>query len=474
MIPTWFDVARFGLFFHWGHSSQRGVELSWPMVGGNFALPHCEDIPVGEYQSTAATFDPQKFDAREWARLAKETRAEYAVFTAKHHDGYSMFHTKFSDFSIENSPFGRDIVREWVGAFRDEGLRIGLYFSLIDWHHPDYPAFTDAHRPYNFANLPRPKPEQWERYLEFMFWQVRELLTNYGRIDLIWFDGQWERTPEQWRAVELAAMIRELQPEIVINDRLPGGDYDTPEQFVPAQPPARPWEVCLTMNESWGYNPDDPDYKSSRRLVQTLCEIAGKGGRLLLNLGPRGDGTLATEQLDRVHEVGAWMRCNGESIAGTSPGLEPWQFLRAVDAKRADAVPSPADATVRRDHGARSAHSACEVGARAFVGDAAIFFRSLQRDRSAAELGPAGRADDRGAGVIARPAGDGARGRDRAARLAAHYAGLHARSSLMFCASAISCRSRQAVCAWLTSGPTLASKSLMTAFASSPVSAAST
>jgi alpha-L-fucosidase len=326
MVADWFEGARFGLFFHWGHSSQQGIELSWPMVGGNFALKNCENILVGEYQATAATFDPQKFDAREWARLAKEAGAEYAVFTTKHHDGYSMFHTKLSDFSIEHSPFRRDIVGEWVAAMRDAGLRIGLYFSLIDWHHPDYPAFTDEYRPYTFTKLPRPTPGQWERYLEFMFGQVRELLTKYGRIDLIWFDGQWERTAEQWRAAELAKMIRELQPEIVINDRLPGGDYDTPEQFVPAQPPARPWEVCLTMNESWGYNPDDFDYKSARVLVHTLCAIAGKGGRLLLNLGPRGDGTLAPEQMERLQEVTAWMQRNGESILGTSPGLEPWQF----------------------------------------------------------------------------------------------------------------------------------------------------
>ena len=237
-----------------------------------------------------------------------------------------MFHTKLSDFSVEHSPFKRDIIREWVDAFRAEGLRVGLYFSLCDWHHPDYPAFTDDFRPYNFLRLPKPTPEQWSRYTEFMFGQVRELLTNYGRIDLLWFDGQWEHTPEEWRAAELVAVIRELQPEIVINDRLPGGDYDTPEQFVPAQPQARPWEVCLTMNESWGYSPHDTENKSSRHLVHTLCEIAGRGGRLLLNLSPKGDGALPSEQLERLKTVGQWLSRNGEAITGTHPGLEPWQF----------------------------------------------------------------------------------------------------------------------------------------------------
>lgn len=296
------------------------------MVGGNFALPNCQDIPVGEYQSTAATFDPQQFDPKAWARLARDCGAEYAVFTTKHHDGYAMFHTALSDFSVQHSPFQRDVVREWVDAFRAEGLRIGLYFSLCDWHHPDSPAFTDDYRPYNFLRLPRPTPEQWARYLDFMFGQVRELLTNYGRIDLLWFDGQWEHTPDEWRAADLIAMIRELQPEIVINDRLPGGDYDTPEQFVPAQPPARPWEVCLTMNESWGYSPGDTQYKSARQLVHTLCEIAGKGGRLLLNLSPRGDGTLPEEQVERLRAAGGWLSRNHEAIIGAAPGLQPWQF----------------------------------------------------------------------------------------------------------------------------------------------------
>jgi alpha-L-fucosidase len=160
-----------------------------------------------------------------------------------------------------------------------------------------------------------------------MFGQVRELLTNYGRIDLIWFDGQWEHTPDQWQVARLTAMIRELQPDIVINDRLPdAGDYDTPEQFVPAKSPARPWEVCLTMNDSWGYCPDDKDYKSARQLVHTLCEITARGGRLLLNVSPKGDGMLPEKQVERLQALGAWLARNGEAIFNTQPGLQPWQF----------------------------------------------------------------------------------------------------------------------------------------------------
>ncbi|MBK9344439.1 MAG: alpha-L-fucosidase [Dehalococcoidia bacterium] len=323
---TWFDSARFGMFIHWGHSSQQGVELSWPMVGGNATLPE-SDMTVAAYQSSAATFNPGHWDPAALARTAKALGMQYAVFTTKHHDGYAMFHTKTSDFGVEHSPFGRDIVREFVDAFRAEGLRIGLYFSLIDWRHADYPAFIDEDKPYRFGRSRPPTPEQWERFLADMFEQVRELLTNYGKIDVIWFDGGWERAPEQWRAAELEALIRGLQPEILINDRLPTvGDFETPEQFVPAQAPTRTWETCMTLNESWGYNPSDTAWKSPRQVVHTLCEVAGRGGNLLLNVSPMGDGSIMPEQRAILGAMQRWLSGNGESIAGTEPGLEPWQF----------------------------------------------------------------------------------------------------------------------------------------------------
>ncbi len=177
MMKGWFEIAGFGMFVHWGHSSQRGCELSWPLAGGVFSLPFCSDIPVKVYHSTASTFNPQVYNPKEWAYLAKRLGMQYAILTAKHHDGFAMFHTQESDFSIEYSLYKNDIVREFVDAMRSEGIRIGLYFSLIDWHHPDYPAFTDADKPYNLLQHRQPSASQWQRYTDFMFAQVRELLT---------------------------------------------------------------------------------------------------------------------------------------------------------------------------------------------------------------------------------------------------------------------------------------------------------
>ena len=324
----WFDEARFGLFVHWDHASQQGLEVSWPLVGGVFALPKCQSVPVAAYHASAATFDPEEWAPRALTRLARRAGMRYGVFTAKHHSGYAMYPTALSDWSVAHSPCGRDLFGEFVEALREEGLRVGVYFSLSDWHHPDYPAFTDAHKPYLLGlSPPMSDDETWERFVEHMHGQVRELLTNYGPIDVIWFDGGWERPAKRWRSRELAAMIRELQPDILINDRLPGeGDYVTPEQFVPPSPPEGRWETCLTMNHSWGFHPGDDEYKSARTLVHALCEVAGRGGNLLLNVSPTGTGALPDEQAERLEAIAAWMERHGESIHGTEPGLEPWQF----------------------------------------------------------------------------------------------------------------------------------------------------
>ena len=324
---NWKD-ARFGIFVHWSHISQQGVEISWPLTGKVPMFPLAQDLPVDQYQSSSATFNPQKWDARALARTLRQAGAQYAVITAKHHDGYAMYDTGLSDFSIMHSPYAKDVVRQFTDAVRDEGMGVGLYFSLVDWHHPDYPAFTDADKPYHyFSGASDPDPDKWKRYIDFLFGQVKEVLSNYGKIDLIWFDGQWEHSPQLWKAAELRAMIRSLQPGIVINDRLPlNGDFDTPEQFIPPKPPERPWETCMTMSTSWGYNRDDNQYKSATQLIHTLCEVAGRGGHFLLNVGPMGDGSLPPEQLERLSVIGSWMSRNGEAIKNAGPGLEPWQF----------------------------------------------------------------------------------------------------------------------------------------------------
>jgi alpha-L-fucosidase len=317
---SWFAAARYGMFVHWGHASAAGRELSWPMAGGVSVLPYSTAVPVEEYQSSAASFAPDPEAPKAWARLAKAAGMQYAVFTSRHHDGFSMWPSSVSDFHARD-----DLVGAYVDAFRAEGLRVGLYHSLSDWHHADYPPLTDDDRPYTYSTR-RGTREAWGRYLEYLFAQVTELLTDYGPIDVLWFDGGWERSPREWRSAELRELIRSLQPDCLVNDRLPGsGDFDTPEQFVPATAPERPWETCLTMNSTWGWCPADTGYKSARELVHTICEVAGRGGNLLLNVSPMGDGSLPPVQVERLEAVGEWMARHGSSILGTVPGLAPWQ-----------------------------------------------------------------------------------------------------------------------------------------------------
>ncbi len=325
---VWFEGARLGMFVHWDHASQQGLEVSWPLVGGIFALPHSQGVPVDQYHASAATFDPAEWDPTALAQIARRAGMRYVVFTAKHHSGYAMFKTDLSDFSAPASPCHRDLLGELIDALRAEDLRVGIYFSLSDWHHPDYPAFTEQDKPYRLGSSPPlPTPEQWDRYFAFLSGQLRELLSNYGRIDLVWFDGGWERPPEMWRPKELESLIRSQQPEILINDRLYGvGDFASHEQLVPDDPPDGRWETCLTMNESWGYNPSDTEYKSTWQLVHTICEVAAKGGNLLLNVSPTGTGTLPPEQLKRLEDISKWMKMHGEAIYETGSGLEPWQF----------------------------------------------------------------------------------------------------------------------------------------------------
>jgi alpha-L-fucosidase len=316
-----------GLFVHWTHSSAAGRELSWPLVGGTTVLTHSGECSVDEYYASVADFAPRPGAAREWCAAAAAAGARYAVLTTRHHDGYALWPSEHTSLGVADSGIDRDLVAEFVDACRAEGLRIGFYLSLSDWHHPDYPSFRDEDRPYMFIAYPRPEPEAWARYVDDLFGQIRELLTNYGEISVLWFDGGWERSPDEWRAAEMEALIRELQPGILLNERLPSvGDYTTPEQFVPPTAPEGRWETCMTMNESWGYVPEDEDWKSERDLVHALCETVGKGGNLLLNIGPQGDGSLDPTEASRLAVVAGWMDRHADAVHDVEAGLEPWQW----------------------------------------------------------------------------------------------------------------------------------------------------
>ena len=319
----WLKSARLGMFVHWGQISMREWELSLPSVGKVVSNPHnCQDVAVAEYYQNADHFDPIAYDPRQWAALAKSLKAEYVILTVKHDDGFALFPTKTDDFYFQSED-GLDLVQQFVEAMREADLKIGFCFSLKDWYHP---ALTEESSFYFLDRFSQPTLQQWSSFCDVMFEQIRELLTNYGQIDIIWFDGSWERTPQQWRAVELGQMIRQLQPNILINDRLPGqGDFATPELLVSSQHRQGLWQIPLTTNESQGYN-TDKHYKLARELVHSLCEIAGKGGGVLLNVLPMGNGQIPPAQTECLHIVAEWMSRNRESIIDTQSGLEPWQF----------------------------------------------------------------------------------------------------------------------------------------------------
>lgn len=325
----WFQEARFGMFIHWGVYAipARG---EWVQTQ--------EHISQTDYQKYVDAFNPVDYNPREWARTAKKAGMKYAVMTAKHHDGFCMFDSKYTDYKATKTPAGRDLIREFVEAFRAEGLKVGFYYSLIDWHHPDYP---------NVGNHPLVGDEEyskklfvWDNYLKYMQNQITELLTNYGKIDIMWFDYSWaEYSGEKWKATDLVKMVRKLQPRIIIDNRLGGnieltkpeeyaGDFESPEQIIPAHPITDelgrpvPWEACITLNNDWGYSADD-HYKSHRDVIRALVNVVSKGGNLLLNVGPDAKGRISQKSLDVLVNVGNWININSESIYGCGPAPFP-------------------------------------------------------------------------------------------------------------------------------------------------------
>ena len=307
----WWREARFGMFIHWGIYAVP-ANGEWYM--------HWAKISVGKYEPYAEQFNPVKFDPAEWARIAKNAGMKYIVITSKHHDGFSMFDSKLTEYDIMNTPYKKDILKVLAGECHKQGIKICWYYSVLDWHHPDYlPRGTEKARPWD--NRPTENAD-YNCYIDYMKSQIEELLTNYGDIGILWFDGGWEHNAEEHRAREVVGLIRKLQPDIIINDRigLPQ-DYDTPEQHIPPTGRKdRDWETCMTMNESWGYNKGDQKWKSSKILIQNLAKTVSRGGNFLLNVGPTAEGLIPEPSIERLAKIGEWMKINSESIYGTKAG----------------------------------------------------------------------------------------------------------------------------------------------------------
>ena len=304
-IQKWREM-RFGLFVHWGPVSLKGTEIGWSRAGerrGHRSTRGTE-VPVEVYDNLYKEFNPVQFNADEWVQIAKDAGMKYLVFTSKHHDGFCNFDSQLTDYKITNpqSPYGKDIVRQLADACHKGGLALGWYYSPPDWHHPDY-RNGDRHA----------------RYVEYLHGQIREILSNYGKVDIMWFDGLGGK-PEDWDSPRLLRMIRELQPDIIINNRagLPA-DHDTPEQRVGGFSRERPWETCMTICRQWAWKPND-DLKSLKQCLQTLLHVVGGDGNFLFNVGPMPDGRIEPRQVERLREMGRWLAKYGDGVYGTRGG----------------------------------------------------------------------------------------------------------------------------------------------------------
>ncbi len=306
----WWKHDRFGMFIHWGLYSITARDM-WYYSS--------ERVPRETYETLADRFNPVDYDSAEWAELAAEAGMKYAVITTKHHDGYCLYDSELTDFKCR-----RDLIAPWVKAFREAGLKVGFYYSLLDWHHPDYTV--DPCHPLRDKAAEANKGRVWQKYVDYLHGQVREILTNYGKIDLLWADFSWQdKGAADWQAEKLMKMVRRLQPDILVNNRMGlKGDFTTPEQYIPETAPLyegkpMPWETCMTIGQSWGYWRQDPLNKSAKQLVRKLVDCVSKDGNFLLNVGPTPRGTIQDEFVVRLLEIGDWMRLNGESIYGAGP-----------------------------------------------------------------------------------------------------------------------------------------------------------
>ncbi|MDB4882330.1 MAG: hypothetical protein JWL95_1096 [Gemmatimonadetes bacterium] len=329
---AWWRDAQFGMFIHWGaYSVPAGVYHGERTPGiGEWIMSHSK-VPVAEYEQFVRAFNPTLYDAEQWVRTAKDAGMKYIILTSKHHDGFALFDSKVSRYDmVDAAPYHRDALKALADAAHRQGMRFGVYYSIMDWHHPDAQAPNAPE--YNSSTWRNPN---FTRYVEtYMKPQLKELLTQYPNIDVLWFDGEWVADWSDEQGRELYAYLKAIRPSLIINNRIghsrqgmggmsanhdAPGDFGTPEQQVPATGlPGIDWETCMTMNDTWGFKSFDDGWKDTRTLVRTMIDAASKGGNFLLNVGPTSAGVIPPESVARLREMGRWMRLNGESIYATS------------------------------------------------------------------------------------------------------------------------------------------------------------
>ncbi|MFT8362288.1 MAG: alpha-L-fucosidase [Sporolactobacillus sp.] len=342
----WYVDARFGMFLHWG---------LYAIPGRGEWVRSDEYISEQEYKKYFNEFNPEHYDPVSWAKVAKSAGMQYVILTAKHHDGFCLFDSQYTNYKSTKTPLGRDIVREFVDAMRAEGLRVGLYYSLLDWHHEDYPHYGDRYHPMRVNSAYTNEQRDFRRYLLYMHHQIRELCTNYGKLDILWFDFSYDKMRgEAWEASKLVRMIHSLQPDVIINNRLEvsgegvgslatknptpfHGDFVSPEQIIPPfgvrDNSGEPliWEACMTMNGHWGFCANDHFFKPAEMMIRKLVECVSKGGNMLLNIGPDANGYFPVESLNILKAFSRWMKKNDESIYGCGPsGLNKPEYGRVT------------------------------------------------------------------------------------------------------------------------------------------------
>jgi alpha-L-fucosidase len=312
----WFKDAKLGVFIHWGLYSVNGIDESWSFYNGY--------ISHKDYLKQTKGFTAKKYDPQAWADLIKRSGAKYSVITAKHHEGFALWNTKYGDFNtLKNAAAKQDVLTPFVSALRKNNLKVGIYYSLPDWSYDDYTHFTRDSVRYKIAE----EPKRWNKFLDYYQGQLKELSDNYNP-DLYWFDGDWEHNSEEWQVPKVRKMLFDRNPNTILNSRLrEQGDYATPEQGMPiTRPKNKFWELCLTMNDSWGFQKNDHNYKTTDQIIGIFADVIGNGGNLLLDIGPKGDGSIPEEQVAILEGLGRWTNKHKEAIYGTRSGIPKEHF----------------------------------------------------------------------------------------------------------------------------------------------------